>query len=114
MLRPLFLKPAVPRSFFRLNGLQASAVKLQQVVGVFIRFGGGTRTLKTHARRSGTAVAGSHSDKLHQIEGDVLIAASARGDGSCFVHKSLRGNANAGNVVIHLEESGGKLMITRG
>src|ERR1700690_1565875 len=58
-----------------LHRLQTSSIKLEQVVCVVFRLGGGAGTLKSDARRTGPAVPGRHGDKFHQIEGDVLVAA---------------------------------------
>jgi len=70
--------------------LQTFPVQFKQVPGVFLWFHGGAGALKSRARRR-PAIARSHSDKLHQIESDIFVAALSGGDAGYLVHGILPG-----------------------
>src|SRR5437868_12317679 len=84
--------------FLALHRSQAFAVKLEQVARVFFRLRGGASALEANSRGTGSAVAGCHGDKLHQVKGNVFIAARADRHSRYFTHGFLRGNKNVGNV----------------
>ena len=68
------------------------------MAGVFFGLRGRASSLESHARGAGSAVACGHGDELHEIEGNVFIAAGADRQSGYFSHEFLRWNIDAGNV----------------
>src|ERR1700733_2448674 len=85
----------------RTHCAQAFSVQLEQMGGVLFGLGGGTGTLKSYARRCGSAVPRGHGDELHQIQCDILIAARvARTCGGGFIHESFSSSRTNGYVFV--------------
>jgi len=84
-----------------LDCLQAASIELEQVIGVFLGLGGRSAALKADAGRTGASIAGRHSDKFHQIKGNIFVT-TGTGCGVGFVHEFLPGgDINAGDFVVH-------------
>src|SRR5271157_831421 len=80
---------AIPWLLFTLHGIEASAVKLQEMSGIFLCCFGQRAALETHSRRPRLAIAGRDGDELHQIECNVLVAPQAHTAANCFFHEVL-------------------------
>ena len=73
-----------------MNGGQALAIELEQMVGVVFGLGSTASALEADAGGTGAAIAGGHGDELHEVERNVLIAAGTGRWGGCFVHECLQ------------------------
>jgi hypothetical protein len=83
---------------------QAPAIEFEQLIGVILGFGRRSRAGESDAGRGRSSEAGGHGDKLHQIEGDIFVAAgSARTRGGCFFHDSFSSSGNNGDLVVFVE-----------
>jgi len=67
------------------DDVEAFAVKFEKLAGVLIGLGGGP-ALESDAAGRGLAITGRHSDELHQVKGDVFVAAGSDWEGRIFVH----------------------------
>src|SRR4051794_30245385 len=83
-----------PFLFPSLDGVEAAGVKLEQVIGVVVRGLGAAGTLESRARPRRLAIRSSHGDELHQVEGDVFVAARADGNARYFIHECVLPSAS--------------------
>src|ERR1700756_3119990 len=94
------------RSLFLLHSIQALGIKLQQMRGIFLGLGRRPAALfEAHAPgRSSLAVAGRHSDELHQVECDIFVAARSSRGNSWHIHERLPCPGNVWNDVVFFFE----------
>lgn len=67
--------------------VEALAVKFEQMAGVILGLGCGTAALESDATGRGLAIAGRHGDELHQVKGDVFVAAGSDWEARNFIHE---------------------------
>jgi hypothetical protein len=76
---------------FALHDSQALRVEFKQLSDVVFGFGSAADALEADScpLGDGAAVAGRHGDKLHEVKGDIFIAARSGGCAGCFFHECL-------------------------